>query len=107
MIVYTIRLLFQNQDESKGVMVEMQASDPILPTVGSHLAFHIFNRYIMFEVSMVVHYPGTDMQTVIVAKPFKTSDEGLMESISSSIKMACDGERLVYRHTKDLVSKIS
>lgn len=102
MIPYIIRLLFQNQEESKSWMIEMQSTDPILPSIGSHLAFNVFDRYIMFEVSMVVHYPGSDVQPVVVAKPLKTSNEDLVMDIASDIKNACDGQRLIYRQMKDL-----
>lgn len=106
-MIYTIRLLFQNKDESKNWMVELQATDEILPTVGSHLAFKILNRYTMFEVSMVIFYPGSDMQAVVVAKPSKVPDEDLIMEIIENIKQSCDEEKLIFRQTKDLVSKVS
>lgn len=107
MISYIIRLIFQNQDESKNWMVELSAKDEILPTANSSLAFKIFDHYTMFEVSMVVFYPGIDMQPVIIAKASKVPDEDLIMEIIDSIKMLCDGDKLVYRFMKELKSKVS
>lgn len=106
-MIYTIRLLFQNQDESKNWMIELQSTDDILPTVDSHLAFKILNKYTMFEVSMVIFYPGSEMQPVVVTKPSKIPDDDLILEIVENIKSSCNDQKLVFRQIKDLVSKVS
>jgi hypothetical protein len=99
---YLVRLLIVA--EQRHWVVEIGCSgDAWIPQTGAQIAFRAFGKPLLFEVSGVVFYPGTDLPPVVITKPISVPDESVAAGFAASLSMICDGDRLVYRNFKEIL----
>ena len=99
---YLARLLLRA--ELRNWLIEIGCSgDLVVPQAGSQIAFRILGKPILFEVSSVVFYPGTDLPPVVVTKPMDVLGEDVAAGIAASLSVLCDGNRLIYRRFKEVL----
>ncbi len=104
---YLVRLLITDGDEKKGWKVEVGCHGNLcIPHVGSQVAFRVFGKPLLFDVSNVVFYPGADLLPVVILKPVTVPDESVASGLAASISAMCDGERLIYHHMKEILEPL-